>query len=43
MSLNIKICKYLYSNETNISNFQSLEVVCHGSETQLKVAENLNK
>ena len=25
-----------------MSNFQSLEVVCRGSETQLLVGENLN-
>ena len=30
------------SNETNISNFQPLEVMCRGSETQLQVDENLN-
>ena len=28
---------------TNISNFQPPEVVGHGSETQLQVAENLNE
>ena len=41
--LNIKICKYLRSNQTNISKFHSLEVVGRGSETQLRVGENLNK
>ena len=35
------ICKYLCSNLTNTSNFQSLEVVGRGSETQLKVDGNL--
>ena len=39
---NIKICKYLCSNYTNMSNFQPLEVVGRGSETQLKVAENFS-
>ena len=29
-------------NFTNHINFQPLEVVCRGSETQLQVAENLN-
>ena len=43
MCLNIKICKYLCPNETNVCNFQPLEVVSRGSETQLQVAENLNK
>ena len=33
MCLNITIC----------SNFQSFEAVGRGSETQLKLAENLNK
>ena len=28
---------------TNLSNFQPLEVVGRGSETQLQVDENLNK
>ena len=37
-----KICKYLLSNWTNMSHFQPLDGVCRGSETQLKVAENLN-
>ena len=41
--LNITICKYLVSNSTNISNFHPLEVAGRGSETQLQVAENLNK
>ena len=27
---------------TNNRNFQSLEVVCRGSETQIQVTENLN-
>ena len=43
MYLNIKICKYLCSNQTNMSNFQPLEVVGRGSETQLQVGENFNK
>ena len=30
------------SNETNISNLYSLEVVDRGSEIQLEVGENLN-
>ena len=41
--LNIKICKCLVSNLENMSNFQPLEVVDRGSETQPKVAENVNK
>ena len=41
--LNIKICKCLVSNKTNVGNFQPLEVVYRGSETQLQVGENLNK
>ena len=40
--LNIKISKYLCSNLTNKSNFQPLEVVGHGSQTQIQVGENLN-
>ena len=43
MCLNIKICKYLCSNETDMNNFQPLDVVGCGSETQLQVAENFNK
>ena len=39
----MKICKCLVPNWTNMSNFQQLEVVGRGSETQLQVAENLNK
>ena len=42
MRLNIKICKYLVSRLTNISNFHPLEVVGRGSETQLQVGENLD-
>ena len=30
------------ANLTNISNFHPLEVVGHGSETQLHVSEHLN-
>ena len=30
------------SNKTNMSNFQPLEVVDRGTETQLQVVENLN-
>ena len=41
--MDIKICKCLVSNETSISNFQALEVVDRGSETQPQVLENLNK
>ena len=37
-----KICKYLVSNQTNMSNFDPLEVVNRGSETQLQVGQNLN-
>ena len=43
MCLNIKICKYYKSNYTNVGYFQPLEVVGHGSETQLQVAEKFNK
>ena len=43
MCLNIKLCKCLVSNQTNMSKFHSLEVVGRGSETQLQVNENLNK
>ena len=43
MCLNINICKYLCANLTNMSNFQPLVVVGFGGETQLLVAENLNK
>ena len=39
--LNIKICKYLRLNSTNLSNFQPLEVVGRGSETQLQVHEKV--
>ena len=42
MCLDIKICKCLVSNQTNICNLHPLEVVCRGSETQLQVGENLN-
>ena len=41
--LNIKIRKCLVLNSTHMSNFQPLEVVDRGSETQLQVDENLNK
>ena len=37
---NTDICRDL--NFTNNTNFQSLEVVDRGSETQLQVTENLN-
>ena len=40
--LKSRIWKCLVSNETNMSNFQPLEVVGRGSETQLQVGENLN-
>ena len=33
--LDINICECLVSNQTNMSNFQPLEVVGRGSETQL--------
>ena len=39
---NIKICKCLVSTKTIMSNFQPLGVVDRGSETQLRVGENLN-
>ena len=42
MSLNIKICKCLGLNITKMGNFQPLEVVDRGSETQPQVVENLN-
>ena len=38
MCLKKKICKYLCSNQTNMSDFQSLEVAIN---PQLQVAENL--
>ena len=41
--LNIKICICLVLNSTNITNFQPLEVVDRGSETQPEVDKNLNK
>ena len=41
--LNIHICKYFCSYWTNMSNFQSLEIVGRGSETQLQVGENFIK
>ena len=40
--LNIKICKYLVSNYTNLITFYRLEVAGRGSETQLQVGENLD-
>ena len=40
--LNIKICKCVVLNSTNMSNFHPLEVVDRGSETQLQVGENLS-
>ena len=43
MCLNCKICEYLCSHDTNRSNFQPLEFVGRGSETQPQVVENLNK
>ena len=44
MCLNINIDKSLNPNYTNIimSNFQLLEVVGRGSETQLQVGEHLH-
>ena len=38
-----KDLKCFVSNKTNASNFNPLEVVGGGSETQLQVGENLNK
>ena len=43
MCLNINIFECLVSNSANISNFQPLEVVDRGSETQPQVVENINK
>ena len=43
MCLNMKICKYVCLNETNMRNFQPLEVVGRGSGSQLQVGEKLNK
>ena len=40
--LNIRNCKCSLSNWTYMSNFQPLEVVGRGSESQLQEAENLN-
>ena len=42
MCLNIKICKFLVSNETNMSNFHPFQVVGRDSETQLQVGDDLN-
>ena len=42
MCLNINICKYVGSKLTNMSNFQSFEVVDRGSETKLQIIENLD-
>ena len=42
MCLNVKICKCLVSNYTNMIYFHPLEVVGRGSETQLQVGENVN-
>ena len=36
-----KILKYLWSNKTNMINFQPIKVVGRGSETLLQVGENL--
>ena len=43
MCLNINILICLISNQANMSNFQPLEVVDRGSETQPQVVEMLNK
>ena len=43
MCLIIRIYRCLASNETNTSNFQLLEVVDRGSETQPQVIKYLNK
>ena len=43
MCSNSNTCKYLCSNETNMCNFQPVEVVTSGTGTQLQVGENLNK
>ena len=40
--LKIKICKCLISNLTNMSDFQPIEIVGCGSETQSQVGDNLN-
>ena len=42
MTVNINICKCLLTNLANMSDFQPLEVVDRGSETQPQVVENLN-
>ena len=39
--LNRTICKLYVTNLTNMSNFHQLEVVGHGSDTQLQGGENL--
>ena len=41
-NLETLIILYCHLNFTNHIHFQSLEVVCRGSETQLQVTENLN-
>ena len=38
--LNITICTYLLSNQTNMRNVHPLEGVARGGETQLQVVEN---
>ena len=40
--LNIKICKCLVLNQTNVRHFQPLEVVGRDSDAQLQEGENLN-
>ena len=42
MCFNIKICRCLVSNLTNVGNFHPLEVVERGSETQLQLERKLN-
>ena len=43
MCLDINIYKCFVLNQAIVSNFQPLEVVDHGNETQLQVGENLNQ
>ena len=39
---NINISKCLVSNKQNLGDFDPLEIVGRGSETQIQVGENLN-
>ena len=42
VSLDINICKYLVSNQTNMSNFLLLQFMGRGSETKLQVGKKIN-